>query len=172
MSAYPGGHAVFLAVAIGTHALVGYTLGAVLLDAPRTGLLGGLAPDVDFLFPAALTWPLVHRGLTHSLLALVCLSILAAAWARQRPLVGRRERRSAANLDWRVAAALCVGYLSHLVIDATSPLGVPLAYPLASTRASVPLGGHSPTATAALWTGCLVLLWYRQGRRGSGAPIR
>lgn len=156
---YPGGHTAFLLVALATHALVGYTLGT-LLDAPRAGLAGGLAPDLDFLFPAAWSRPLVHRGLTHSVAALACATAVAVCAYRLRDARSDPARATAGR---RVGAALGVGYASHLLIDATTPTGVPLAYPLASARVSARLGGHSPAATAVLWSGCLAVLWHREG---------
>ncbi len=145
MSAYLGSHGLFLAVAITTHALVGYTLGAALFDAPRAGLVGGVLADGDFLFPSAWESPLVHRGITHSAVAVGLLAAVVAA--RNRTAGG----------------ALGAGYASHLLIDGTTPMGVPLAYPLVTDRVGVTLGGHSPTATAALWACCLGwLAWHRR----------
>lgn len=145
MSAYLGSHALFLVAAITTHALVGYTLGAALFDAPRAGLVGGVLADFDLLFPAAWESPLVHRGITHTALALGVA--VAAVAARDRALAG----------------ALGVGYASQLLIDATTPMGVPLAYPLSSNHVGVTLGGHSPTVTALLWACCLGwLAWDRR----------
>lgn len=144
---YPLGHAGFLAVALATHALVGYTLGAVLFDAPRAGLVGGVVADADFLFPAALGFPFVHRGLTHTALALGVAVAVAYRW------------------DGRVAGAVGVGYASQLLIDVTTPMGIPVAYPLSAESVVVPLNAHSATATVLLWAGCLLALWHE--RRGT-----
>jgi inner membrane protein len=87
-------------------------------------LLGALLPDIDTptsLF-GRLCRPLAgwlerrvgHRTLTHSLvgLALSVAPVLPLAWI---------------ELRWPLAFAL--GYLSHLLIDAANPPGVPLLYP-------------------------------------------
>jgi len=137
----PGGHAAFLAVAIATHALVGYALGARLFDAPVAGLVGGVVADLDFLLPAAWEFPLVHRGFTHAVPVLALVTVVAVAVA------GRRS-----------AAAFGSGYAAHLAIDATTPMGVPLLYPLSAEYHGVVLGGHSAPATAALWVVCLGVL--------------
>jgi inner membrane protein len=140
-----GDHAAFLWMAVATHALVGYTLGKVLLDESAWGLLGGVAADVDLLFPLAWQPPLVHRGITHTALAAVLLAVLAARWRR--------------------SAGLAVGtaYASHLAIDATTPAGVALFYPLSTVRVDLALGGHSGTATVLLWIACLTALyWHRR----------
>lgn len=142
------GHAAFLGVALCTHALVGYALGTALFDAPRAGLVGGVAADVDLLFPAAWGEPLVHRGVTHTALAAGVATAAAAVHGR------------------RVAGGVGVGYAAQLLVDATTPAGVPLAYPLSAERVAVPLGGHSPPVTAALWLCCLAALWRR--REGGG----
>jgi inner membrane protein len=87
-------------------------------------LLGALLPDIDT--PTSLIGrccrPLAgwlerrvgHRALTHSLLGLglASLPVLPLAWIEPR---------------WPLAFAL--GYLSHLLVDAANPPGVPLLYP-------------------------------------------
>lgn len=145
MALPPVDHAAFLAVAIATHAVVGYTLGRVAFDRPLAGAIGGVAPDADFLFPAALGWPFVHRGLTHALLVAV-LAIAAVA--------ALRDRRDA----WAFGA----GYLSHLALDSTTPSEVPLLYPLSAERIGVelPTTAHSEIGTLALLGACAVLLLY------------
>lgn len=143
MSGYPGGHAVFLVVALATHAVVGYTLGTVLFDRPAAGLIGGIVADVDLLVPDALGFPFAHRSATHSALALG----LAAAVAT------RRDRAS--------AGAVAAGYASQLLVDATTPMGIPLLYPFSETFVGIDmgLGGHSAPVTALLWLACLLALW-------------
>lgn len=140
----------FVGIAIATHALVGYTLGAVLFDSPKTGVLGGLAADLDFLFPAALAWPLVHRGVTHSLSVLALSTVAVAGYYRVADGSGARGG----------VAAFGVAYLSHLLIDATTPKGVPLLSPLSphSFHLGLPTTGHSPLPTVLLWAACLGLL--------------
>lgn len=139
---YPGGHGVFLAVAIATHGFVGYALGARLFGAPRAGLAGGLLADLDYVFPAAWEFPFVHRGGTHTVLALAAAAVLTTA-----------------VLDRRSGGAVGVGYAAHLAVDATTPKGVPLLYPLSDSSHGVVLSGHSPGATALLWACCLGVLW-------------
>jgi len=146
VSGYPGGYAVLLAVALCTHALVGYTLGELLFGAPRAGAVGGVLADVDLLFPAAWPDPFVHRGITHTALAAGVATAVAAAHAR------------------RTAGAVGTGYTAQLLVDATTAKGVPLLYPLVSAHVGVELGSHSGPATAALWIACLGLLWHRRLR--------
>lgn len=142
MSAYPGGHAGFLAVALATHVLVGYALGAALFDRPLVGAAAGVLPDADFLFPAAMGSPFAHRGLTHGLLFLGAAAALVAA----------RDRDS--------GGAFAVASASHLLVDSTTPMGVPLLSPVVTGYVHLDVGvsGHSPPATAAVWAGCLALL--------------
>lgn len=155
MSVYPGGHTGFLAVALATHALVGYALGTVLFARPRAGLVGGVVADVDLLVPASAGHPWVHRSLTHSALALGVAVAVGATW------------------DRKTAGAVAAGYLSHLCIDATTPMGIPLLWPLAPDYLGVnlPLSGHGLPATALLWVCSLGLLaWDRRElvRRATG----
>lgn len=147
--AYPGGRVAFLAAAVATHALVGYTLGDRLYDAPLAGLVGGVAPDADFLFPAAWSFPLVHRGITHAALAVFVAAAVATA-----------------ATDRRTGGAVAAGYAAHVAVDATTPKGVPALYPVDGASYGVVLSGHSPAATALLWTVCLATLALdRVGRR-------
>lgn len=157
MFSFPSHHA-FLAVAVATHAVVGYALGSLLLGggsarAARTagaaGAVGAVLADLDLLFPPSWGWPLVHRGLTHTLLAAgVCTAVVAA-----------RHRR--------LGAAVGVGYASQLLLDATTPTGVPLLYPLVdhSVHLPAPVGAHAPLPTALLWLACLAALALRAAGR-------
>lgn len=144
MTLLPGGHAGFLLAALATHALVGYALGAVLFDRPAAGLVGGVAADVDLLVPAAIGEPFVHRGVTHSLLGLAVVTALGVRLGRAR------------------AGALAVGYASQLLIDATTPMGIPLFLPVSGTHVGFDpgFGGHSVPASVGLWIGSLGVLWY------------
>jgi inner membrane protein len=62
----------------------------------------------------------------------------------------------------RAASAFAVGYASQLLVDTTTPRGVPWLYPLTDTNVylDLPTTAHSPVPTLALWTCCLGLLWY------------
>ncbi|MFB1062547.1 metal-dependent hydrolase [Natrinema sp. CBA1119] len=143
---------LFLAGAFATHAFVGYALVRGLTDEdPRIGLVFGLLPDADFLFPAGLEWPFVHRGITHT--PLFALAIVIGGYA-----VGRRLNRE----DWRgrgvaVAVGLAIG--SHLAIDSLSPKGIDWLFPL-RTSWSPGLAVHSPAATVVLWAASIgILAW-------------
>ncbi|SFR32280.1 metal-dependent hydrolase [Halorubrum sodomense] len=144
--------AAFLATAFATHALVGAALGGTLFDRPGVGALAGLAADADFLFPAALGPPFVHRGITHSLPALLALA--AAATAVWYAVDARGSHRAA-------GATVAVAYCSHLLIDVTTPEGIPPLSPLSDRVVGValPTTGHSPVPTLLLWTGSLWALW-------------
>ena len=149
---YPGGYAGLLVVALSTHALIGYVLGSVVFDAPRAGVVGALAADADLVFPAAWEWPLVHRGPTHSLAA----AALAVGVA------------FAATRDRSVTAAVGAGYLSQLLVDATTPTGIPALWPLSREIYHLPLNGHSGPETVATWIVCLGVLarHHEDGVRG------
>ncbi|WP_336328239.1 metal-dependent hydrolase [Halovenus sp. HT40] len=144
MLSYPPG--TFIPLAIATHGLVGLVLGSVLFDRPLAGLAAGLAPDADFLLPAALGWPFVHRGITHAAVALLAAIALAAVFSERRTL-----------------GALAAAYGSHLLIDITTPKGIPLLYPLLDERLylDIGIGGHAPETTLTLWVLCLGAIGYR-----------
>lgn len=150
--ASPGGQAGFLATALLTHALVGYALGSALFDAPAAGAIGGVAADVDLLFPAAWGPPLAHRGITHSALAAGVAVAVAAHYGRA------------------AAGGVGVGYASQLFVDATTPRGIPVAAPFSFEDVGVALGGHSGEATVLLWVCSLAVLWFveRDAGRATG----
>ncbi|ARJ64976.1 hypothetical protein WV31_04490 [Magnetospirillum sp. ME-1] len=88
--------------------------------------LGALLPDIDHpsswigrrLWPVSkpLSMVLGHRGLTHSLLAVIGGLAVLMLMEPARGLV-------------RLAEPLALGYLSHLAADALTPSGVPLLWP-------------------------------------------
>jgi inner membrane protein len=106
-------------------------IGLPALDPIAIGLavLGGLLPDIDHpkswvgkrLRPASdvVAGVFGHRGITHSLLAVLGCWLLLRSQA----------------IPVRYAAPLVVGYLSHLVGDLLTPGGLRLAWPLRGTWA-------------------------------------
>lgn len=93
-------------------------------------MLGGLLPDIDhpqstlgrripfISIPIAKVFG--HRGITHSLLAVIGVAALLMFYGV--PLIGM----GAAG----ILAPVCIGYLSHLVGDMLTPSGVPLLWPV------------------------------------------
>ena len=119
-------HATFgLCFTIATGTVLGLTLTPAVAACV---LVGALLPDIDTptspigrcCRPLAgwLERRVGHRTLTHSFLglALATVPVLPLVW----PL---------AWLDPRWPLALGLGYLSHLLVDAANPPGVPLCYP-------------------------------------------
>ncbi|MDJ0389837.1 metal-dependent hydrolase [Roseomonas sp. E05] len=109
-------------------------LGLPALDPAMLGLavFGALLPDVDHpkswvgkrLRPVSIVFAtlLGHRGVTHSLLAVVGCGVLLLSQ----------------NVPMAITAPLVVGYLSHLAADLLTPGGLRLAWPLRGTY-SLPL---------------------------------
>lgn len=134
-----------------THLLAGAAAGAALLSLRGAGAvdpkgavaalgaacLGALMPDIDHpgsllnrgAGPAGAVPGLFlrHRGPTHSLAAAL------AAWAVASWLCAAR------GLPGAVALAALAGHLSHLALDALTPGGVPLLWPLWGRRVGLPL---------------------------------
>ncbi|MGL4798872.1 MAG: metal-dependent hydrolase [Cellulosilyticaceae bacterium] len=93
-------------------------------------LVGALLPDIDhpkslisqytlglhYLFKKC-----KHRGFTHTLLAVGLLVVGLQVAFGMTPFVG----------------GLGIGYLSHLLLDALNPRGVPLGYPLTKKHLSI-----------------------------------
>jgi inner membrane protein len=95
------------------------------------GVFAALLPDIDItsspfgriFSPVSkhLSKHYAHRSITHSLLALILISISGIFFGVQ------------------TAVSLLIGYLSHLILDMLNPSGVPLIYP--KTSHFVLLGG-------------------------------
>ena len=116
-------------------AMASWWLFAIATDQPieahgtMAAAMGGLLPDLDHPQSALgrripfISLPLSavfgHRGMTHSLLAVVVL-LLALIIVTTIP--------SYAMLSG-LAAPLCIGYLSHLLGDSLTPSGIPIFWP-------------------------------------------
>ncbi|APH57055.1 putative membrane-bound metal-dependent hydrolase [Granulibacter bethesdensis] len=127
------------AMMAGSHVALGAA--AWLIVAPKLGLppadatglalavVGALLPDVDHPkswvgqrlggLSIALSKAFGHRGVTHSLLA-----IIACGWAMQHSRLSRT-----------IIDPLVTGYLSHLAADLLTPAGLRLGWPLKGTWA-------------------------------------
>ncbi|RJX17216.1 MAG: metal-dependent hydrolase [Desulforudis sp.] len=95
------------------------------IDSPHSKLGRAVRPLSDIL-----NFALGHRGFLHSLLGAAIVLALAAFvalfWA-------------SSGMVWSLLMpALAAGYLSHLLLDALTPGGVPLLWPRVG-RASLPL---------------------------------
>lgn len=144
-----GSHVLWLAGAVGVHAIVGFTLGAATFDRPWAGAVAAVVADVDLFFPGPDGTPFGHRGLTHSGLALGVAVAVAYYWGRD------------------VAGAVAVGYASQLVVDASTPKGIPIAYPLTTQNYGIPGNLHGGVQTVAVLLGCALLIaWTYRSRDG------
>lgn len=114
-----------------THTLVGLTLARTGLNRLAAGgtavlLLSANAPDIDILalVEGQLRYFEVHRGYTHSFVALPVLAAICVLVVM--PFL-RKQRRW--MLLWVLAA---IGVLSHLLLDWTNSYGVRLLLPFSS----------------------------------------
>jgi membrane-bound metal-dependent hydrolase YbcI (DUF457 family) len=122
-------------------------------------------PDLDFLLGFVIGQPgLLHRGISHTVLAVVGFGIAAGAFAHW----WRRERFGPAALVFGAA------YLSHLVldyftIDTRPPAGVQILWPFSSAHfiapvtifAEITIDGQTRAAflrTVLAWPTVVVLL--------------
>lgn len=122
----PGHLAVGLTTYWAACQLAGYQPSPELFSAAA---FGALLPDIDHpsstvgrMFPRV-SKPLAavfgHRGFTHSLLASVLLGAVLAYTSHMH----------AASLPAATAAAVSMGYLSHLLADYLTVRGIPLFWP-------------------------------------------
>ena len=154
--------AAFDATAAGAALLVaGAWLGSLLPDADKTGtrvyratrlerrvwplrLLGWFAR-----IPLRLLVMLPHRGITHSLVA--CVAVTVAA--------GFLTSLVAPTVATELATGVAIGYAAHIAADACTPGGVALFAPLSKKRrrlvpraACIPTGSAREAVVAALLT--------------------
>lgn len=95
------------------------------------GLLGSLLPDIDHpkswlgrripFISIPLSALVGHRGVTHSLIALVATLLIA--------LAGLSHWGMALGKWSPLVTGLCLGYASHLFGDWATPSGIPLMWP-------------------------------------------
>lgn len=121
-------HIVFgSAIAVAAFTATGAGVGPLTIPA---AVVGSLLPDIDLASSRAgrKIWPLAwiirlafgHRGMTHSLLALVAVTALLTQAFGAQPPVG----------------AFAIGYLSHLFGDWITPRGIPVLWPIGRKYAS------------------------------------
>jgi len=100
-----------------------------------------LLPDIDTLLPG-----IVHRGITHTLLAALVVGVGVAVAFRWRSAAGLADH--GVGVRWFVGAA---GVLSHLAGDVITPMGIRPLFPLFGTGYTLDIvPASSPTANAAL----------------------
>lgn len=126
------------------HVLARRNLGANVGPGLAAVLLLAVAPDLDVY-----TRALVHRGLTHTLLAAACVGGLTAVLWRTsgRSSLGGRAVRT--RTGFLVGS---LGVLGHLFGDVVTPMGIRPFLPVVRTRFTLSLVRASdPTANAALF---------------------
>lgn len=122
--------------------------GLLKLDVGFVGLaVGSVIPDLDH--PRSLLGGVVrHRGIVHSLLALgVSVAILY-------------DLLSVYNANSLIAFGFFLGYLSHLVTDSLTPMGVKWLQPFKdwSVRFIIRTGGFVESVIAFMFTILLIIL--------------
>jgi membrane-bound metal-dependent hydrolase YbcI (DUF457 family) len=81
-------------------------------------ILGGILPDIDFIFQIVFKTNL-HRGITHSVFFAILISVIVYS------IFKLIEDKKALNY----ALFLTLGILTHIFLDFLSPTGVPLLWP-------------------------------------------
>lgn len=118
--------------------------------------IGGLLPDIDhpkswlgrrlFFVSLPLTLIIGHRGLTHSLLAVVILGSLLTMYGA---------------MGSYLVASVWIGYLTHILGDFLTKGGIPVFWPL-KRRFSLPVVTTGSAFEFLLVGGLMLLLAYHQ----------
>lgn len=137
----------------------------VALLALGMGMIGSLLPDIDHpqsamgrqlpIVSDGVSLVMGHRGGMHSLLMTFLVGIAAS--------IGLHFVYP--SVAYLLAAALTLGYLSHLMLDALTPSGVPFLWPVNERQFSIPLahtGGLLETCVVfPVLVGALVFLSFK-----------
>ncbi len=129
-----------------SHALLPYLLGKIFKrnkEEITAFVLGGIAPDFDFLilwidFIYPTFFLITHRGITHSLFFGFFTS-LTVLYIASRPKISTKVRRFIdfkPVLKLRTIAFACAGVMIHLFLDYVTTRGVSLLYPFDVARYS------------------------------------
>ena len=94
-------------------------------------LLGSILPDIDDgkskikkasgVLGSIISFIFKHRGIFHSLVMVIALFVALSLWSTY------------------YAFGLCIGYLSHLLSDALTPMGVKFLYPISHWKLRGPI---------------------------------
>jgi inner membrane protein len=132
-----------------SHALFPYLLGNYFKKRKEditAFVIGGIAPDVDiFLLLIQYLYPtfflITHRGITHSLFFGFFTGVLVLYLASRKGIRTRVQMyfNFEPVFSSRTIAYAYAGVLIHLFLDYTTTRGVPLFYPLETTRYSAEL---------------------------------
>jgi inner membrane protein len=94
-------------------------------------LLGSILPDIDDVHSkikkasgvigSIISFMFKHRGIFHSLVMVIILFVLVSFWSSY------------------YAIGLSIGYLSHLLSDSLTPMGIRIFYPFSSWKLRGPI---------------------------------
>lgn len=87
-----------------------------------------ISPDLDFI-PQLFTSTKIHRQLSHSILFALVFSL--GLW-----MLYRLFKHKGANTFWQLTF---ITYGSHLLLDALSPVGIPVLKPLSNIALKLPI---------------------------------
>lgn len=127
-----------------THVVFGLAIAYVLDKRLVTATVFSVIPDFDALFD--FIYPFVHRGVMHSITAVLFFSVLAYVYSRDR----------------ESAESTAIGYSSHLAIDLLTFSGVPLFFPFYSNFALGLTGYSSLPANTAIITLSISLMFLKK----------
>jgi inner membrane protein len=132
-----------------SHALLPYLLGNYFKKRKEeitAFIIGGIAPDIDiFLLFIQYLYPtfflITHRGITHTLFFGFFIGIFVLYIASRNGIKKRVQKyfNFEAVFTWRTIAYAYAGVLIHLLLDYSTTRGVPLFFPVETTRYSAEL---------------------------------
>jgi len=164
-----------------SHALLPYLIGKSLKrnkEVITAFVLGGIAADIDvliiwinFVYPTFFL--ITHRGITHSLFfgfitAIIVLYLASRAGIRS---FIRRYIDFDPVVNGRTAVFACAGAALHLFLDYVTSRGVPLLYPLTTTRYSAELFFYTDLILTLLSLMMIIYLYKKQERKNTAVKF-
>ncbi len=165
-----------------THALLPFLSGKIAKKDAQTCialLIGGLAPDFDIFFvflnlffpgiynAVPQSVPLVHRGITHSIIFSVLFSWLALYVASRKPVLGALNYLFKSDALLSITPKLLffagLGALLHLFLDVMTTYGIALFYPFSLQRYSAELFFYVDIYLTITGMALIGYLFYRRG---------
>jgi inner membrane protein len=163
-----------------THGLLPYLIGKSLKrnkEEVTAFVLGGIAPDIDFFilwinFVYPTFFLITHRGITHSLF-FGSITAIGVLYMASRPGIKSYIRRFIdfePLINGRTIAFACAGVVLHLFLDYLTTLGIPLLYPLSTSRYSAELFFYTDLSLTIL--SLILIIWILKKHEHANTAVK
>lgn len=164
-----------------SHALLPYLIGKSFKrnkEEVTAFVLGGIAPDLDvlilwinFVYPTFFL--ITHRGITHSLFfgSITAIGLLYLASRSGIKAYIRRFIDFEPVITGRAVAFACAGAALHLFLDYMTTRGIPLLYPLSTTKYSAELFFYTDLSLTILSLVIIIYLYKKPQQKNTAVKF-